>query len=246
MAECCQEALNDTEVSVLPLARPIEEESSDQKEFDFIERPSEDFFCPVTLELLLDPHQTKCCGNHLSEKVVLRLQRDGKPCPMCKNPQLDTVPDKFHGRKVKAVRVRCPHKVNSCEWVGEVGGFQQHVDSCPKRSWKCQYCKFILTCDVQANHEEQCTHFPSPCPNKCELSTIPRCDMENHRKKCPLELVSCDFADVGCDIKIARQDLGKHMEESQQQHILSATLLNIKLTRETIAEKERQLAEKDH
>lgn len=70
--------------------------------------------------------------------------------------------------------------------------------------------------------------------------------MENHRKKCPLELVSCDFADVGCDIKIARQDLGKHMEESQQQHILSATLLNIKLTRETIAEKERQLAEKDH
>ena len=243
MAECrCQE--NDTEMSVQPLTRPIEEESSYQNEFDFIERPSEDFFCPVTLELLLDPHQTKCCGNHLSEKVVLRLQRDGKPCPMCKNPQLDTVPDKFHGRKVKAVRVRCPHKVNCCEWVGEVGGLQRHVDSCPKRSWKCQYCKFTSTCDVQANHEEQCTQYPLPCPNECEIGTVPRCDMENHRKKCPLELIYCDFADVGCDIKIARQDLRKHMEESQQQHILSATFLNIKLTRETIAEKERQVAEK--
>ena len=239
------EALNDSEMSVQPLASPIEKDSSDQKEFDFIERPSEDFFCPVTLELLLDPHQTRCCGNHLSEKVVLRLQRDGKPCPMCKNPQLDAAPDKFHGRKVKAVCVRCPHKVNGCEWVGEVSGFQRHVDCCPRRLWKCQYCEFASTYDVLANHEEQCTHYPLPCPNKCEIGTIPRCDMENHCKRCPLQLVSCECADVGCDVKIARRDLRKHMEESQQQHLLSATFLNIKLTREIIVEKDRQLVEKE-
>ena len=67
-----------------------------QKEFDFVERPSEDFFCPVTFELLLNPHQTTCCGNHLSEKAVRRLQRDGKPCPMCKESELSTMPDVFN------------------------------------------------------------------------------------------------------------------------------------------------------
>ena len=35
------------------------------------------------------------------------------------------------------------------------------------------------------------------------------------------------------------------MEENQQQHLLSATLLNLKLTKETIAELNRQLIEKD-
>ena len=248
-AACCQEISNYPEVADQPQTRPTETDSPDQTDFDFVERPSEDFFCAVTFELLLDPHQTTCCGNHLSEKAVRRLQRDGKPCPMCKEPQLTTVQDKFHRRKVKAVQVRCPHKASGCEWVGEAGGLRQHVDSCPKCPWKCQYCEFASTCDAQVNHEEICMYYPTPCSNKCEVGTVPRCDVEDHRKKCPLEIVSCEFADVGCSVKIARRDLKKHMEESQQQHLLSATLLNLKLTRENIAEKDHQkdhqLAEKD-
>ena len=77
------------------------------------------------------------------------------------------------------------------------------------------------------------------------VQTIPRCEVEKHRAECPLELVTCEFVDVGCDVKTTRQDLKRHMEESQQQHLLTATLLNLKLTRKSIAEKDRQLAEKD-
>ena len=69
--------------------------------------------------------------------------------------------------------------------------------------------------------------------------------MEKHCTECPLEPVACDFADVGCSVKVARRDLKRHMEESQQLHLLSATLLNLKLTRETIAEKDRLLALKE-
>ncbi|MCG8623621.1 MAG: hypothetical protein MJE68_16715 [Proteobacteria bacterium] len=69
--------------------------------------------------------------------------------------------------------------------------------------------------------------------------------MEEHRTECPLEPVACEFAEVGCSVKVARRDLKLHMEESQQQHLLSATLLNLKLTRETIAEKDRLLALKE-
>jgi uncharacterized coiled-coil protein SlyX len=70
--------------------------------------------------------------------------------------------------------------------------------------------------------------------------------VEKHRgTECPLEPVACRFADVGCNVKVARRDLKLHMEESQQQHLLSATLLNLKLTKETITELNRQLIEKD-
>ena len=221
------------------------DESTNQEEFDYVEQPSEDFFCPVTFELLLNPHQTTCCGNHLSEKAVGRLQRDGKPCPMCKKPKLVTIPDKFFKRKVNAVHIRCPHKASGCEWVGEVGGEKQHINTCPKRPWRCQYCDFTSVFDVSIQHVQLCTKYPVPCSNKCGLGTVPCCDVDKHRAECPLEPVPCEFADAGCNIKVARQDLSRHMEENQQQHLLSATLLNLKLTRETITEKDHQLDEKN-
>ena len=222
-----------------------EDDSATQKEFDFVERPSEDFFCPVTFELLLNPHQTTCCGNHLSEKAVRRLQRDGKPYPMCKEPQLSTVQDKFHRRRVSAVQVRCPHTPSGCEWVGEVGLEDQHSATCPKRPWKYQYCEYTSTSDLEKGHVEQCTKYPVPCPNKCEIGTVPCCDVEKHHAECPLEPMACEFADVGCSVKVARKDFKRHMEESQQQHLLSATMLNLKLTKEAVTELNRQLLKKD-
>ena len=224
---------------------PEEHDSSSQNEFDFIERPSEDFFCPVTFELLLSPHQTTCCGNHLSEKAVRRLQRDGKPCPMCKEPQLTTVQDKFHRRRVSAVQVRCPHTPSGCEWVGEAGVMNQHGTTCPKRPWKCQHCEFASTYDVEMKHMEQCVKYPIPCPNECEIGMVPRCDVEKHRRECSLEPMLCEFVDVGCSVKVARRDFKRHMEESLQQHLLSATLLNLKLAKVAIVEKDHQLIEKD-
>ena len=227
-------------------ARPDEgDEATNQEEFDFVEQPSEDFFCPVTFELLLNPHQTTCCGHHLSEKAAKRLQREGKPCPMCKESKLVTMPDKFFKRKASAVLIRCSYKERECEWVGEVGGAKQHIGACPKRPWQCQHCDFTSTFDVGIQHVEQCTKHPVPCPNECEIGMVPRCDVEKHRTECPLEPVACEFADVGCSVKVAQRDLKRHMEESQQQHLLSATLLNLKLTRETIAEKDHQLALKE-
>ena len=155
------------------------------------------------------------------------------------------MPDKFHRRRVSAVRVRCPHTPSGCEWVGEVGVVDQHTVACPKRPWQYQYCEFASTNDLQREHVEQCKKYPIPCPNKCEIGMVPRCDVEKHRTECALESVACEFAEVGCSVKVARRDLKRHMEESQQQHLLSATLLNLKLTREIIAELNRQLVEKD-
>ena len=53
-------------------------------------------------------------------EAATRLQREGKPCPMCNGEEWSAVLDKYHRRRVHEVRVRCWHKENGCEWVGEV------------------------------------------------------------------------------------------------------------------------------
>ena len=83
------------------------------------------------------------------------------------------------------------------------------------------------------------------CPNNCELEKFPLTDMDKHLAECPLELVTCEFADAGCTVKLERRELKHHMMEKQQEHLVSATLMNLKLTKESIAEKDCQLAEKD-
>ena len=36
-------------------------------EYDLVQTPSEDYFCPITYEILKDPQQTNsCCGKHIS------------------------------------------------------------------------------------------------------------------------------------------------------------------------------------
>ena len=127
-AECMAQ-----EASYRPAAPQPHAPHSPDQEYDFLEEPARDFFCAVTLELLLDPHQTGCCGHHLSSGVVARLQREGKPCPMCQRPNFQTHPDLYLRRKVRELRVRCPYTAGGCGWEGELGNKDAHTDRCPWR-----------------------------------------------------------------------------------------------------------------
>ena len=129
--------------------------------------------------------------------------------------------------------------------MGELGDLNQHSTSCPNRPWKCQHCNFETTYEVGTNdHTPNCTKYPKPCPNRCEIGTVPHCDVEKHLLVCPLQLVECEFVHAGCDVKVPRGDLAKHMTENAQHHLMSTTLLNLRLTRELhqkMEEKDQQI-----
>ena len=217
-----------------------------KEEYDFIEQPSQEYFCPVTFELLVYPDQTTCCGHHISREAVERIQKDKKPCPMCKEANLTIVPDKFFRRKVHELKVQCYHKKGGCEWVGDLGSYDNHVKKCPKRPWTCEFCDFKSTYDIgNDDHLPNCEKRPVPCPNACEINTISLSDVESHLLECPLQLVACELAHTGCSALVARRDLPLHMKESVQQHLLSASLLNLQLTRDKIEQQEVELKEKD-
>ena len=145
-------------------------------EYDFIEKPSEEYFCPVTFELLTDPVQTNyCCGNHLSRAVAEKLQAEGKPCPICKKLPLKTTDDMFFKRKVMGLKVYCKNKSAGCEWQSELSEFDNHLNL--------------------GSVKGQCDFVEVECPLKCGQS-LQRRYLEKHRSnECAKRPFSCKYCE---------------------------------------------------
>ena len=115
--------------------------------------------------------------------------------------------------------VHCP---NTCGETFERQCLTSHIEECPRRLINCQYCQiegeyqFIEA----SSHKEQCCKFPVPCPNKCEIINVPRENLKEHVEVCPMEIVQCQYHNVGCEAKVVRKDLVKHDEEKTNEHLL--------------------------
>ena len=76
------------------------------------------------------------------------------------------------------------------------------------------------TAMIQGQHKEECPKLPLPCPNKCEVWSVPREDMEAHRKECPLEMIQCEYYSVGYEIRMAHKDQEQHENENVREHLM--------------------------
>ena len=148
---------------------------------------------------------------------------------MCNGEQWSAVLDKYHRRKVHEVCVRCWHKDNGCGWVGEMNGLKRHADSCELRPWECKYCGLKCTYgEGEGKHWPTCHKFPEPCPNSCEVVSVERCNIEQHRSVCPLEPVACEMKEFGCSVVVPRKELATHMKESELQHLTAMTIGSVR------------------
>ena len=138
------------------------------EEYDFVEHLSEIFLCPVMHTVLLEPYQTKCCGNHISQEAYQRLH--GQPCPVCREANFTAVMDKFHKRNVMSLNVRCSHKAKGCEWEGTLRSLEEHL-----------------------NIQKNCRYVNVSCPFTCGES-VQRRDLEEHKSQhCPLRPFTCQY-----------------------------------------------------
>ena len=112
---------------------PDQPKSSSEEDYLFVKQPLDDFFCPVTFGLLLQPHQTSCCGNHISQEAASKIQREEGACPLCKTRPWSSYFSKHFQRQVKSLHVFCRHDDGGCAWQGELVKFNSHVQSCPMR-----------------------------------------------------------------------------------------------------------------
>ncbi|XP_065887553.1 TNF receptor-associated factor 3-like isoform X2 [Dysidea avara] len=100
-----------------------------------------------------------------------------------------------------------------------------HVeDECVRCKVDCQYCHITGEHQfIEGEHKKQCPKFPIACPNKCEVGSVPRDDVEEHMKMCPLELIQCEYHMVGCEEKMAHKDQKKHNKEKMEEHLSFTT-----------------------
>lgn len=223
-----------------PVPSPAQDPLPENYEYDFVKEPPGEFYCAVSLQLLLDPHQTQCCGNHFTRKTAEILKNSGKPCPVCQAPQLTTHSDLHHKRRVNEVAVRCLHKATGCDWVGELGNLPYHVTNCPKQPWKCRHCEFSRLKEAESEHVSTCPMLPVECPNKCPVGTVPRSQLDQHKLECLLEEIDCEYANFGCSKKLLRKDLKSHLEEGEKEHLMNMCAFNLRLTQQLMQKVEEK------
>jgi len=186
-------------------------------------------FCHITDEIqyIEGSHMEKCL------KFPLLCPND---CGISDIPREDV----DNHRKV------CPFEEVECSNDCGVSTQRQHMQShienkCPRRVVNCQHCQVLGEQQfIEGEHAELCPNYPLTCPNKCEAEKILRKDMEAHKKECPLEMIRCQYYNVGCKSMIARKDLQKHSKENMEAH-LALTMSELVNTRNMLASSKQQL-----
>jgi len=128
------------------------------------------------------------------------------------------------------VDVECPEK---CGQQVQKHQLATHIaNECPKRDFTCMHCDFKATYEVVSEkHWPECQNYPVPCPNRCQIGAVERNTLEDHLNMCSLQVIECDFSYAGCNEKLQRQDMEKHVEENTQKHLALVAAASMKMIR---------------
>ncbi len=137
-------------------------------------------------------------------------------------------------------KLPCPIQCGADIFCGDLDNHRKA--KCPKRRVQCQYCKSEGEYQmITGGHTDTCPCYPLACPQACGAEVL-RKDLTAHQGVCPLEPVACPFSDIGCKVKVPRQDLDKHMQSSMLQHMTDMAKSHTALKQEHEALKENNRA----
>ena len=159
--------------------------------------------CPICHCVLYRPRMATCpCGHSYCASCIGRVERDGKPCPLCGQP-FALVDDNRLERILNGYDVHCPHKEKGCEWTGELGQLESHLNRNPLPDKQLKGCKF---------QEIQC--------GLCQLYYCERQLISNHVvDECQNRDIECEYHLVGCDFKKPQPELEEHMKDCMSLHL---------------------------
>ena len=144
-------------------------------------------------------------GDHKEQYTKFPL-----PCPnKCAASSVPCENLEAHRKECSIEEVEC---LADCGKVLQRQHLTDHLENnCPRRKVACEYCQITEEHRfIEGEHKEQCPKFPLSCPNKCEVDSVLCEDMEAHRKEYPLEMVQCEYHNVGCEEVMIHKDLEKH------------------------------------
>ena len=205
---------------------PREAENKNGYKCEFVEPPPKHLQseCPICLQKLREPHLISCCGHSYCEACIERVGKDGKPCPLCNEPGFTTMANKGLKRALHEFRVYCPHHLHGCEWEGELGRLDEHLNSdplsehqlkgCPFAMIDCLHCKEGIRRDKIAGHQlERCPQRPYTCEYCAEYKSTFEDVAHSHWPECKCFLLPCPNECTPSGSGLQRQDLDLHVKE---------------------------------
>ena len=192
---------------------------------------------------------SKCCGHIFCKSCLNSfLHHDStntsNTCPICRADNFVSITHHQADQEIKGLLIHCPNKSSGCGWYGELNDINKHIKDGECCDIKCRNCDEVVPntditrhldedcpcycpyCDstadrevISSKHKEKCHKFPLTCPNNCGVDNIPQGDMDEHKKVCPLELIQCEYHDVGCETVMPRKDLSTHNRLNRLYHL---------------------------
>ena len=130
-------------------------------DYEFVHAPSDTLICQICHFPSKEPHLSACCG-HTFCKSCLEAAKSVKfvtnSCPMCRNEQFATIPNKQADRIIRGLLVYCSNKNRGCEWKGELNSITAHMsnsDGCQFHEVNCpNECGTVHQRQYLTNHVE--------------------------------------------------------------------------------------------
>ena len=134
--------------------------------------------CSVCLLILREPYAAGCCGKSFCSFCIQQIKQSSKPCPLCKNNQYELHPNKGLQQSLYQLSVYCTNRSKGCEWEGELGEQDKHINSNPAPSmqlWGCQFAQISCNycsgefqrCEIPEHQSKQCPERIITCPLNC-------------------------------------------------------------------------------
>ena len=191
---------------------------------EFVDPPPSDCYCPMCGEVLQEPMLTNCCGSHFCKACVEPSLQAGKPCPNrdCNETEYLCIVDKPKRKKILELDVICPLKGRGCNWIGEVGSLEKHLDPLQEG---CEYIDVKCTnqCGEEMERYELVDHLNKFChkrPHTCEhcgVEDIYEVIVNDHTPECPAHPVTC--ANNCGDDEITRSSYREHLLRCPEQEV---------------------------
>ena len=177
--------------------------------------------CPVCLLVLREPFQLMCCGNVFCKACIKEVLQNKSVCPTCKKEQPKCFRDKRLKQTLHGYRVTCNEGSGRsfCDWVGELGQLDAHLNldppsekqlkGCRFAEIKCQFCHKLFQRRYLNNHQlKDCLKRPFKCKH-CGHKDTHENGMTIHVPVCPKHPVPCP----NCKHTYERQNLEHHVNE---------------------------------
>ena len=123
--------------------------------------------------------------------------------------------------------------------------------TCSMRRQPCPCCQVMFTYSkIITTHYKNCPSWPMRCPNHCgtDEEKLTRSTLQDHiGNNCPEQVISCQFAEAGCTVRVKRKEMANHIQKAVGEHMTAMMSDYVKVKREhDNLRKDYNALKKDH